>query len=300
MRLSIPASASGNVLVKEPVRRSLWAMAMRRFFRNRIVLVALAILILLFLAAIFAPQIAPFDPIKRDVPNRLLPPSSQFLLGTDALGRDQLSRILHGGRMSLYLGFASVIISLVLGVTLGLVSGYAGGLIDSSIMRVMDLILAFPGILFAIWLVSLLGAGVNQVIIANALFALPTFARVVRGSVLSLRQSDYVLAARSLGATGNRIVAAHILPNVLAPIIVLASVSISGAILTAASLSFLGLGPQPPTPEWGSMLADGRAYIRNAWWLAVFPGIILTLTVLSTNLIGDALRDALDPKMVMK
>lgn len=275
-------------------------MAMRRFFSNPIVLLALGVLGLLVFSAIFAPWVTQFDPIGRDVRNRLLPPDATYWMGTDALGRDQFTRLVYGGRMSLYLGFASVGMSLVIGVTLGLVAGYTGGLTDSVIMRFMDLILAFPGILFAIWLVSLLGAGVSQVIIANALFALPTFARVVRGSVLGLKQSDFVLAARSLGTTNSRIMASHILPNILAPIIVLASVSVAGSILTAASLSFLGLGPQPPTPEWGAMLNDGRAYIRSAWWLTVFPGIALTLTVLSTNLIGDALRDALDPKMIMK
>jgi len=275
-------------------------MAFRRFFTNPIVWVALGILLLLVFAAIFAPLITQFDPVDRDVRNRLVPPDSTYWMGTDALGRDQFTRIIYGGRMSLYLGFASVGLSLLVGVTLGLLAGYLGGWTDSVIMRFMDLILAFPGILFAIWLVSLMGAGVNQVIIANALFALPTFARVVRSSVLGLKQSDYVLAAHSLGTPGSRIMTGHILPNVLAPIIVLGSVSVAGSILTAASLSFLGLGPQPPTPEWGAMLSDGRAYIRNAWWLTVFPGIALTLTVLSTNLIGDALRDALDPKMVMK
>ncbi len=275
-------------------------MAFRRFFTNPIVWVALGALLLLFFAAIFAPYITHFDPIARDVRNRMLPPDATYWMGTDALGRDQFTRIVYGGRMSLYLGFASVGASLLVGVTLGLLAGYLGGWTDSVIMRLMDLILAFPGILFAIWLVSLLGAGVNQVIIANALFALPTFARVVRSSVLSLKESDFVLAARSLGTPNGRIMLTHILPNVLAPIIVLGSVSVAGSILTAASLSFLGLGPQPPTPEWGAMLSDGRSYIRSAWWLTVFPGIALTLTVLTTNLIGDALRDALDPKMVMK
>lgn len=275
-------------------------MAMRRFLRNRLVIVALSILTLLALSAIFAPVLTTYDPLQRDVPNRLAAPSGEFWLGTDALGRDLFTRMLYGGRMSLYLGLASVSMSLTLGVTLGLLAGYFGRYIDATIMRFMDLILAFPGILFAIWLVALLGPGVNQVIFANALFGLPTFARVVRGSVLAIKGSDYVLAARSVGAPNLRIIASHMLPNVLAPIVVLASLSISNAILVAASLSFLGLGPQPPAPEWGSLLAEGMTYIRSAWWLTVFPGLALTFTVLSTNLVGDGLRDALDPQMMMR
>jgi ABC-type dipeptide/oligopeptide/nickel transport system permease subunit len=167
-------------------------------------------------------------------------------------------------------------------------------------VRLIDLILAFPGILFAIWLVAMLGPGVNQVIFANAIFGLPAFARVVRGSVLAIKNADYVQAARSIGAPGGRIILSHMLPNVLAPIVVMASFNTSQAILVAASLSFLGLGPQPPMPEWGSLLADGMTYIRSAWWLTVFPGAALTLTVLSSNLVGDGLRDALDPQMVLK
>lgn len=300
MPSSIPASATIERNALAPATRNPWVMAMRRFLRNRMVVVALTVLILLSLSAIFAPLLTTFDPLGRDVPNRLSPPSAQHWLGTDALGRDLYTRMLYGGRMSLYLGLASVALSLSLGVTLGLIAGYFGGMVDASIMRVIDLILAFPGILFAIWLVAMLGPGVNQVIFANAIFGLPAFARVVRGSVLAIKNADYVQAARSVGAPGGRIVLSHMLPNVLAPIVVMASFNTSQAILVAASLSFLGLGPQPPMPEWGSLLADGMTYIRSAWWLTVFPGIALTLTVLSSNLVGDGLRDALDPQMVLK
>ncbi|MBI1294309.1 ABC transporter permease subunit [bacterium] len=302
MPSSIHASATAerNVLTRTTATRSPWVMAMRRFLRNRMVVLALTVLTLLALSAVFAPFLTEFDPLGRDVPNRLSPPTAQNWLGTDALGRDLYTRMLYGGRMSLYLGLASVALSLSLGVTFGLIAGYLGGIVDATIMRLIDLILAFPGILFAIWLVAMLGPGVNQVIFANAIFGLPAFARVVRGSVLAIKNADYVQAARSTGAPGGRIIVSHMLPNVLAPIVVMASFNTSQAILVAASLSFLGLGPQPPMPEWGSLLADGMTYIRNAWWLTVFPGAALTLTVLSSNLVGDGLRDALDPQMVLK
>jgi ABC-type dipeptide/oligopeptide/nickel transport system permease subunit len=294
------ATAERNALARTTTTRSPWVMAMRRFLRNRMVVLALTVLTLLALSAIFAPFLTEFDPLGRDIPNRLSPPTAKHWLGTDALGRDLYTRMLYGGRMSLYLGLVSVALSLSLGVTLGLLAGYLGGIVDATIMRLIDLILAFPGILFAIWLVAMLGPGVNQVIFANAIFGLPAFARVVRGSVLAIKNADYVQAARSIGAPGGRIILSHMLPNVLAPIVVMASFNTSQAILVAASLSFLGLGPQPPMPEWGSLLADGMTYIRSAWWLTVFPGAALTLTVLSSNLVGDGLRDALDPQMVLK
>jgi ABC-type dipeptide/oligopeptide/nickel transport system permease subunit len=302
MPSSILASATTerSTLARSTATRSPWVMAMRRFLRNRMVVLALTVLALLALSAIFAPSLTEFDPLGRDIPNRLSPPTARNWLGTDALGRDLYTRMLYGGRMSLYLGLVSVALSLSLGVTLGLLAGYLGGIVDATIMRLIDLILAFPGILFAIWLVAMLGPGVNQVIFANAIFGLPAFARVVRGSVLAIKNADYVQAARSIGAPGGRIILSHMLPNVLAPIVVMASFNTSQAILVAASLSFLGLGPQPPMPEWGSLLADGMTYIRSAWWLTVFPGAALTLTVLSSNLIGDGLRDALDPQMVLK
>ncbi len=275
-------------------------LAFARFAHNRIAIFALVLMAALILMSVFAPAVSPFDPLKRDVKIRLSAPSAVHILGTDALGRDSLSRLIYGGRVSLYVGFASVILSLILGVPLGLIAGYIGGLLDGTIMRIMDLILAFPGIIFAIWLVSMIGPGVNQVILANALFALPEYSRVIRGSVLSLKDADYISASRALGCNNLQIMARHIFPNVLAPIIVISSLSISGAILSGASLSFLGLGAQPPTPEWGAMLADGRPYLRSAWWLALFPGFMLTLIVLASNIAGDGLRDALDPRAATK
>ncbi len=271
-------------------------LAMARFSHNRIAIFGLIVLILVVLSAVFASSIAPFDPIKRDVRNRLQAPSAEHWLGTDALGRDMLTRIIYGGRLSLWIGFAAVMLSLVVGVPLGLISGYSGGAIDAVIMRIMDLILAFPGIIFAIWLVSMLGAGVNQVILAIAFWNLPTYSRVIRGNVLTIKNVDYVMASRAMGGNYLTVIMKHILPNVIAPIIIISSLSISGAILSGSSLSFLGLGAQPPTPEWGSLLADGRPYIRNAYWLTIFPGVMLTLIVLATNLFGDGLRDALDPR----
>lgn len=271
-------------------------LAMARFAHNRIAIVALVLMLVLILLAVFANQIAPFDPIKRDVKNRLQAPSQTHLLGTDELGRDILSRIIYGGRVSLWVGLASVLASLVIGVPLGLFAGYLGGAVDGISMRIMDLILAFPGIIFAIWLVSMIGPGINQVIIANAVFALPEYSRVVRASVMSLKDVDYIQASRALGGGNFQIVFNHVLPNVIAPIIVISSLSISGAILSGASLSFLGLGAQPPTPEWGAMLSAGRPFLRTAWWLAVFPGAMLTLVVLASNIAGDGLRDALDPR----
>src|SRR5579859_5926236 len=304
MRLSTPALGSSKLRApaqpRAVVSRSTWSLALERFAYNRLALAGLALLGVLILIAVFANFLAPYNPIKRDFSITMAAPSNLHLMGTDPLGRDEFSRVLYGGRLSLYVGLASVILAMAFGVPMGLLSGYFGGWVDGTLMRLVDLILASPGIIFAIWLVAMLGPGVNQVILANALFNMPGFARIIRGSVLTMKESDYVLAARGLGAGDLRILTSHILPNVLAPIVVLASLTVSDAILTAATLSFLGLGAQPPTPEWGALLSDGRPFLRNAWWLTVFPGIMLTLTVLASNIVGDGLRDALDPRKVLK
>lgn len=282
------------------VEKSPMQLAMARFSHNRIALVGLGVLALLVIVSILSPYISPYNPIKRDVKNRNQPPSATHILGTDPLGRDVFTRIMWGGRVSLWVGLASVALSLIIGVPLGLFAGFLGGPADGIIMRIMDLILAFPGIVFAIWLVSMIGPGINQVILANALFSLPEYSRIVRASVMSMKEVDYVSASRALGGNTLQILFRHILPNVLAPIIIISSLSISGAILSGASLSFLGLGAQPPTAEWGSMLAEGRPYIRTAWWLALFPGLMLSSVVLASNLAGDGLRDALDPRAATK
>ena len=295
-------SESDDALVDPgiPKEKTTLQLQMARFGHNRIAIAALIVMIIIILTAIFAEQITTFDPIKINAKERLKPPSSQYWFGTDPMGRDVFTRIMYGGRVSLWIGLAAVILSLVLGVPLGLLSGYTGGFVDGLIMRFMDLILAFPGIIFAIWLVSMLGPGVNQVIFAIAFWDLPSFSRITRGSVLSVKEIDYIQASRALGGNPIRIMYTHILPNVIAPIIVMASLAISGSILSASTLSFLGLGAQPPTSEWGLMLADGRPYLRQAWWLMVFPGVMIALFVLASNIFGDGLRDALDPRAETK
>jgi peptide/nickel transport system permease protein len=272
------------------------AQASRDILRNRVAMFAFFVLVAIILSAVFAHVLTPYDPIGRDAKARLQAPSLEHPFGTDSLGRDILGRILYGGRVSLQVGFVSVIVSTLVGVPLGLIAGYVGGRTDNIIMRLMDVILAFPGLILAIWLVSILGASMGNMIIAISVFSVPTYARMTRGITLSAREMEYVVAARSMGARGSRILISHILPSVVAPLIVLTTLSISGAIVTGASLSFLGLGVRPPTPEWGAMLSDGRGYMRNAWWMSVFPGIAITLVVLAANILGDGLRDALDPK----
>ncbi len=278
----------------------LYALAVMKFVRNRVALASSFCLILILLAVLFAPQITPYDPIQRNTPERNQPPSWLHPFGTDRIGRDIMSRVLYGGRLSLQVGFFSVALAAVIGVPLGLIAGYAGGGIDNVIMRALDVILAFPALILAIWLVSLLGASLDNVIaaiFAIALFSIPGYARLIRGIVLSIREMEYVMAARSMGAGSRRIMFFHILPGVLGPLIVVTTLGVSGAIVFGASLSFLGLGVPPPTPEWGAMLTDGRNYLRTQWWVAVFPGMTITLVVLVLNIIGDALRDALDPNV---
>ena len=275
----------------------LYALVIMKFASSRVALASSFCLILILLAVLFAPQITPYDPLQRNAPERNQPPSWLHPFGTDRIGRDIMSRVLYGGRLSLQVGFLSVALAAVAGVPLGLIGGYVGGWIDNMIMRVMDVILAFPALILAIWLVSLLGANINNVIFAIALFSIPGYARLIRGIVLSIREMEYVMAARSMGAGSRRIMFFHILPGVLGPLIVVTTLGVSGAIVFGASLSFLGLGVPPPTPEWGAMLTDGRNYLRTQWWVAVFPGMTITLVVLVLNIIGDALRDALDPNV---
>jgi peptide/nickel transport system permease protein len=294
LTLTLESDTTKDPLI--PKEKTPIQLALSRFSHNRIAIIGLVVMILLILSALFASVLTDYDPIQRDVRGRLQTPNTEHWLGTDALGRDVYTRIIYGGRLSLWIGFASVILSIVTGVPLGLISGYSGGFVDSLIMRIMDLILAFPGIIFAIWLVSMLGPGVNQVILAIGFWSLPTYSRVIRGSVLSIKEVDFVLASRALGGNYWTVLFKHILPNVVAPIIIISSLSISSAILAGSSLSFLGLGAQPPAPEWGALLADGRPYIRTAWWLMIFPGMMLTIIVLASNLFGDGLRDALDPR----
>jgi ABC-type dipeptide/oligopeptide/nickel transport system permease subunit len=257
----------------------------------------LVVFVLIVLVSILAPVLAPYDPIQIAPQDYLLPPGAGHLFGTDSYGRDVFSRTLYGGRISLRVGLLSVIIAAVLGVALGLVAGYFGGLADGAIMRLVDMLLAFPGLLLALGVVALLGPGINNVIVAVGISGISGYARTIRGCVLSAREEVYVEAARSIGCRDGYIVWRHLLPNVIGPAIVLSTLDVAWAILTASSLSFLGLGSQPPTPEWGLMLSEGRGLLREAPWQTVFPGLMIMLTVLSMNLFGDGLRDALDPRM---
>jgi glutathione transport system permease protein len=269
----------------------------RRFRRKHVALAAGAILLLIILAAVAAPLIAPYDPATPDYNNTLSEPSLAHLFGTDSYGRDILSRVIWGGRISLSVGFISVIVGGVVGVALGLLSGFLGGWVDSLIMRGADVLFAFPGLLLALAVVAVLGPGISNVIWATAVFGVPAFARLVRGDTLGLKQAVYVQAARSIGVSRAKLVTVHILPGTMPGVIVNASLRLGNNILTAASLSFLGLGAQPPSPEWGAMLADGRSYLGVADWLTLFPGLAIFVTVLAFNVLGDGLRDALSQKL---
>ncbi|AZO16965.1 ABC transporter permease subunit [Mesorhizobium sp. M2A.F.Ca.ET.043.05.1.1] len=273
------------------------------FSVNRGAVIGLFVFILLVLAALFAPLLAPYAPDVQDKTAFLRPPawqaggSTQYLLGTDPVGRDILSRLLYGARFSLLIGAVVVTLALTGGITLGLLAGYFRGWVDVAIMRVMDLILAFPSLLLALVLVTILGPGLFNAMLAIALVLQPHFARLVRAAVMAEKSREYVVAAKVAGAGHLRLMLATILPNCLAPLIVQGTLSFSNAILEAAALGFLGLGAQPPTPEWGTMLASAREFILRAWWVVTFPGLAILITVLAINLIGDGLRDALDPKL---
>jgi len=270
-----------------------------RFARNKPLGAAGAVLIVaLVLTAIFADVISPYDPIATKPAKMLTAPSSEYFLGSDQLGRDLLSRLIHGSRISLYVGILAVCLGTAAGTALGIIGGYMGRTLDLVIQRVMDALMAFPLLVLAMALVAMLGPSLNNVTIALAIVLTPGSSRVVRGAVLSVRENQYIEAARSIGASDRRIIWRHVLPNVTAPIIVLVSIQLGGAILVEASLSFLGLGTPPPAPSWGGMLSGAaRSFFQIAPWLAIFPGIAISLAVLGFNLLGDALRDVLDPRM---
>jgi len=275
-----------------------------RYFReNRGAVIGLVFMVCVVVLAVFAPLFAPHPPDQQFRDTLLAPPfwetggSLGFPLGTDAVGRDILSRLIYGARYSLFIGGVVVTIALIGGIVLGLTAGFVGGFVDTAIMRVMDVILAFPSLLLALVLVAVLGPGLFNAMIAIAVVLQPHYVRLTRAAVLSERNRDYVIAARVIGAGPLRLMFLTILPNCMAPLIVQATLSFSNAILEAAALGFLGMGAQPPTPEWGTMLAEAREFILRAWWVVTFPGIAILLTVLAINLIGDGLRDALDPKL---
>ena len=271
--------------------------AWSRFRRNKVAVFSGVVITGFVVMATFAPLLAPFGPLELDLANNYAPPSLEHPLGTDELGRDTLSRLLYGSRVSLGIAVSSVIIGVLVGALLGLVAAYSGGIVDSVIMRVMDVMLALPGILLGIAIVVVLGNGVINTVIAVAVFSVPTFARLVRGSALAVLQLDYIVASRAIGASGVRIVLGHVVPNSLTPLIVQSTLQLGVAILIASGLSFLGLGVQPPNPEWGAMLSKGRELVRSTAVAAFAPGMAITLLVMSFSLLGDGLRDAFDPKL---
>jgi dipeptide transport system permease protein len=296
-------AAATSAISTDPSRRARLAEFWYYFSENRGAVIGLVFFIFLVLVALFAPLIAPHDPTQQYRDAVLVPPVWQeggradFLLGTDAVGRDMLSRLIYGTQFSLFVGVIVTTLSLVLGVVFGVIAGYFRGWVDTAIMRVMDIILAFPSLLLALVLVAILGPGLVNAMIAISLVYQPHFVRLARAAVMSEKSRDYVVAAKVAGASHTRLMFKTILPNCMAPLIVQATLSFSSAILDAAALGFLGMGAQPPTPEWGTMLAEAREFIQSKWWVVTLPGVAILITVLAINLMGDGLRDALDPKL---
>lgn len=297
---SEPRRAVAQVAVR-PVRQAkptgFFVTVLRRILRSSGGRIGVGYLVILIIVAAAAPVLSPYDPIRMSPTEALEPPSLRHLAGTDRLGRDIMTRIMYGSRISLQMGFISVGIALVLGSLLGLMAGYFGGWVDSAINFLTNVLLALPGVLLALVILATLGPGLGNVMIAVGISAVPNYIRVVRASVLSVKASDYVEAARALGSTDIRIIFRHIAPNIMAPVIVLATLGFATAILIGASVSYLGLGSSPPTPEWGVMVSEGRSLLQRAWWLSTMPGLAIMLTVIALNLLGDSLRDALDPRL---
>ena len=285
--------------VETQKKRSMALEIWRRLRKNKMAMLGLVILVMLALTAIFADVIADYDTkvIAQDIKNRLQGPSMEHWCGTDEFGRDIFARLVHGSRVSLVVGLISVSISLLMGGALGAIDGYYGGRVDNVIMRIMDIFLAVPSILLAMTIVAALGTSLINVMLAIGVSGIPGYARIVRASVMSIKDQEFVEASRAIGAKSPTTIFREILPNCLAPIIVQATLSVAGAILSTASLSFIGLGVQPPSPEWGAMLSGGRNYLRDALHLTLFPGLAIVITILALNLLGDGLRDALDPRL---
>jgi len=276
--------------------RSQWKMAWQSLRKNVTAMIGLAGLILLVVVTLLAPWLSPFDPTSMDVGHLMTRPDQVHLFGTDDLGRDVLSRVLWGGRESLRVAILAMAIAMSGGVIVGLISGFYDGLVDNIIQRLSEVFLAFPSILLLLTIVAVFGPSLSTVLLALGMSSIPSYGRLVRGSVLEAVARDYVLAARAVGVGNRGIMFRHILPNVIAPVIVYTTVGLGGAIMTTAGLSYVGLGAQPPSPEWGAMLNYGRGYLREAWWMSIFPGLAIFIAVLSVNLLGDGLRDAFDPK----
>jgi len=284
-------------MTKKYVERSTFQVVKRRLLRDRIAMVSLSIILLTVLTAVFAPFLVPYDPIKPNYSEVLQPPSIEHLFGTDEFGRDIFSRVIYGTRYALIVGLGVVMLEAILGIVLGVLAGYFGGVIDEIIMRTVDVLLSIPSLVLAIALAAVLGGGLKNVIIAIGLITWVEFARLVRGQVLSIKEEPFIEAARALGVSDLKIIFRHILPNSLSPIIVYTTLSMPSAILISASLSFLGVGVQPPTPEWGLMVSEGRDFLGSAWWISTFPGLAIMVLSLAFNIVGDGLRDALDPRL---
>ena len=277
--------------------RGPWREAWSTFRKNRTALLGLALFVILIFVAVFANQIAPYGPDDQNLARRFRPPGKEFFFGTDNFGRDIFSRIVLGSRYSMIIGAVAMTVSALLGTILGAVAGFYSDVIDNAIMRFMDLLMAIPNIMLAISIIAMLGNGVQNVILAVGISAVPSYARMIRATVLSIKDQEFIEAATCIGSSRLRTLFHHVLPNCIAPIIVQMSLNFSGAILTASGLSFLGLGIMPPTPEWGAMLSSGRPYIREQAWLVTFPGVAIMTVILALSLIGDGLRDALDPRL---
>jgi peptide/nickel transport system permease protein len=298
--MNVEVNAEQQVKLSKTVKlqkSAKWRESLSVLMENKAAMAGGLIIVFYVLIATFAPLIAPYDPYKVDLANKLLTPSMEHWMGTDDKGRDILSRIIYGSRLSMGVGFAAVLFGAFFGIILGLIAGYYGKWTDTIIMRTMDVLLAFPGILLALAIVSALGPSLINVTIAVGIFSVPLFARIVRGSTLEVKRLEYIDAIRSLGANDITIIFKHIFPNILSPIIVQGTLRLATAILSAAGLSFLGLGAQPPSPEWGTMLSNGRDFIFSAPFMALFPGLAMSILVLGFNIFGDGLRDVFDPRM---
>lgn len=293
----ITANTNGNTAISAEKVSGPWRDAWRAFRKNKIAMAGLVMILFFILIAIFAPVLSTHDYKAQELADRLKPPSAEHWFGTDDLGRDLFTRVLYGARISLWVGTFSVVGSIILGTLLGILAGFYGKWIDMVISRLFDILLAFPSILLAIAIVAILGPSLQNALLAIAIVNIPTYGRLVRAKVLSLKNEEYITAARAIGMKNSSILLRHILPNSLTPIIVQGTLGIATAIIEAAALGFLGLGAQPPAPEWGKMLSDSRQFIATAPWTVIFPGISIMLTVLAFNLMGDGLRDALDPRM---
>lgn len=301
------ATATASEMMASPVRdERVTALAktdgqrkrrvLRRLARHKSAVIGFGIIVVLIVIALTAPLVAPYDPVGISR-NFLQPPSPEHVMGTDNLGRDIFSRVVYGTRISLQMGFIAIAIAATVGTAMGLVAGAYGGIVDNVLMRFVDALMAVPGILLALTVAAVLGAGLATAMIAVGIAWIPSFARIVRSLVLQVKEMPFIEAARSLGNSDSRLLWRHVLPNALTPVLVLSSLGVGSAILIGAALSFLGVGAQPPTAEWGIMLSEGRQFMRSAWWVMAFPGLAITITVLAANLVGDGLRDALDPRI---